>query len=311
MNEKLSILHNILGRSFKSNEEHLFACPYCNHHKNKFSVNVEKNVYKCWICDARGKNLFRVIRRFGSFSQQEKWKELSGHQEDLGEFDRLFEIEVPVEQREQILEIPQGFRSLTRISNDKSHQRALKYLYERGIGKYDILKWKMGYTTEGPFKNRIIIPSFNKNGDLNYFIARTFSNDYRRYMNPPVSRNIIFNELYADFEEEVTIVEGVFDAIKAHNAVPILGSTIRETSKLFRKIVNNDTPVLMALDPDAKKKAESIKRLFLKYGIEVREIEYPDERDIGDMSKKEVSVLSKDAAFIKSYDSLINAISAI
>ena len=169
----------------------------------------------------------------------------------------------------------------------------------------------MGYTTEGPFKNRIIIPSFNKNGDLNYFIARTFSNDYRRYMNPPVSRNIIFNELYADFEEEVTIVEGVFDAIKAHNAVPILGSTIRETSKLFRKIVNNDTPVLMALDPDAKKKAESIKRLFLKYGIEVREIEYPDERDIGDMSKKEVSVLSKDAAFIKSYDSLINAISAI
>ena len=83
-----------LGRSFKSNEEHLFACPYCGHHKNKFSVNVEKNVYKCWICDARGKNLFRVIRRFGTFSQQEKWKELSGDTQDLGEFDRLFEIPV-------------------------------------------------------------------------------------------------------------------------------------------------------------------------------------------------------------------------
>ena len=289
----------------------MFACPYCGHHKNKFSVNVEKNVYKCWICDARGKNLFRVIRRFGSFSQQEKWKELSGHREDLGEFDRLFEVEVVVEQREQILEMPQGFKSLTIPSNSKSYIKALKYLSERGIGKYDILKWKMGYTTEGPFKNRIIIPSFNKAGDLNYFIARTFADDYRRYMNPPVSRNIVFNELYVDFEEEVTIVEGVFDAIKAHNAVPILGSTIRETSKLFRKIVNNDAPVLMALDPDAKKKSEAIKRLFLKYGIEVREVEYTDERDIGDMSKEEVSVLSQNAHFVKSYDSLINAISAI
>ncbi|MGI9554564.1 MAG: hypothetical protein ACR2M6_01215 [Vampirovibrionia bacterium] len=311
MNEKLSILHNILGRSFNSNEEHLFACPYCGHHKNKFSVNVEKNVYKCWICDARGKNLFRVIRRFGTFSQQEKWKELSGHREDIGEFDRLFEVEVVVEQREQVLEMPQGFKSLTRMSNNKSHLRALKYLSERGIGKYDVLKWKMGYTTEGPFKNRIIIPSFNKAGDLNYFIARTFSDDYRRYMNPPVSRNIVFNELYVDFQEEVTVVEGVFDAIKAHNAVPILGSTIRENSKLFRKIVNNDTPVLMALDPDARSKSESIKKLFLKYGIEVREIKYPDERDIGDMSKKEVSVLSRNATFVKSFDSLINAISAI
>jgi len=311
MNEKLSILHNILGKSYKSNEEHLFACPYCGHHKNKFSVNVEKNVYKCWICDARGKNLLRVIRRFGSFSQQERWKELSGHQEDLGEFDRLFEVEVVIEQREQVLEMPQGFRSLTRGLGDKSSLRALKYLSERGIGKYDILKWKMGFTTEGPFRNRIIIPSFNQGGDLNYFIARTFSDDYRRYMNPPVSRNIIFNELYVDFEEEVTIVEGVFDAIKAHNAVPILGSTIRETSKLFRKIINNDTPVLLALDPDARKKSEAIKRLFLKYGIEVREVEYTDERDIGDMSKEEVSVLSQNAHFVKSYDSLINAISAI
>ncbi len=311
MNEKLSILHNILGKSYKSNDEHLFACPYCGHHKNKFSVNVEKNVYKCWICDARGKNLFRVIRRFGTFSQQEKWKELSGDTQDLGEFDRLFEIPVREEQIEQILEMPQGFRTLTSVSNSRSYLKAMRYLSQRGIKATDILKWKMGYTTEGNFKNRIIIPSFNSKGNLNYFVARTFSGDYRRYMNPPVSRNIIFNELYVDFEEEVTIVEGAFDAIKAENAIPILGSTIRETSKLFQKIVTNDTPVLLALDPDARKKSESIKKLFLKYGIEVREVEYPDERDIGDMSREEVSNLSQKANFVQSSDSLINAISAI
>ena len=176
----------------------------------------------------------------------------------------------------------------------------------------DVLRWKIGYTTEGNFRNRIIVPSFNENGDLNYFIARTYMNDYRRYMNPRVSRNIIFNELYVDFEEEVTIVEGIFDAMKTQNAVPILGSTIRETSKLFRKIVAHDTPVLLALDPDASLKTRYIKNLFLKYGIEVREMKYEDEtRDIGDMSKEEVTRMSQEAPFVRSCDTLIDAISAI
>ncbi|HAI18626.1 MAG TPA: hypothetical protein DCM10_11680, partial [Xanthomarina gelatinilytica] len=174
------------------------------------------------------------------------------------------------------------------------------------------LKWKIGYTTEGNFRNRIIVPSFNERGDLNYFIARTYADDYRRYMNPPVSRNIIFNELYVDFEEEVTLVEGIFDAMKAHNSVPILGSTIRESSKLFQKIITHDTPVLLALDPDASLKTRYIKKLFLKYGIEVREIKYQDEtRDIGDMSKEEVAAMSASAPFVHNYDTLIDAISDI
>ena len=114
MNEKLSILNNILGRYYRSNGEYLFECPYCNHHKNKFSVNIEKNVYKCWICDSRGKNIFRVIRKFGDFKQQERWKELSGNKEDLNKFNFLFEEETKELKQEEILEMPENFCSLTR-----------------------------------------------------------------------------------------------------------------------------------------------------------------------------------------------------
>lgn len=312
MNEKFSILTNILGKSYRSGEEHLFSCPFCGHHKNKFSVNVDKNVYKCWICDARGKNIYRIIRRFGTFAQQEKWKELTGCSQDLTEFDSIFQTTPSVVHLEPSIELPDGFRTLTRPSNTKSYMRCMRYLESRRIGSDDILKWKIGYTTEGNFRNRIIVPSFNERGDLNYFIARTYADDYRRYMNPPVSRNIIFNELYVDFEEEVTLVEGIFDAMKAHNSVPILGSTIRESSKLFQKIITHDTPVLLALDPDASLKTRYIKKLFLKYGIEVREIKYQDEtRDIGDMSKEEVAAMSASAPFVHNYDTLIDAISAI
>jgi len=311
MNEKLSLLSGILGKHYQSSGEYLFRCPYCKHHKHKFSVNIHKNVYKCWICDTRGSNLFRVFRRFGSFSEQEKWKELTGQKQDLNEFDQLFREETEEHLAEQILELPESFVSLTHPHSSRSHQRATKYLTERLIDKMDILRWKIGYCSTGPFANRIIIPSFNSEGDLNYFIARTFADDYQRYKNPSVSRDIVFNELYVDFSEEITLVEGVFDALKATNAVPILGSTIRETSKIFKKIVAHDTPVLMALDPDAKRKASAIKRLFLKYGIEVREIQYKDERDMGDMSKQEVRELSQEAPFVKSYDNLIDAISGV
>ena len=252
----------------------------------------------------KGRNLYRLVRKFGSQKDRESWKAFSGEKTDLNAFGNLFEEEED-DNFEQIIEMPPNFHTLT----GNVHFRVpLQYLEKRGISRKDILKWKIGFCSDGPFKGRIIIPSFNENGDLNYFIARTFTDEYRRYKNPPVSRDIVFNELYVDFDKEVTIVEGAFDAVKADNAVPILGSTIRETSRLFKKIVQNNTPVLLALDPDAKYKANNIKRLFFKYGIEVRELQYDDERDVGDMSKEEVEKLSQDAPVIREEDSLVSAI---
>jgi DNA primase len=304
MDEKLSIITGFLGKSYKSNNEHLFQCPFCKHHKRKFSVNIQRGVYKCWICDQKGRNLYRLVRKFGSQKDREAWKAFSGEKTDLNDFESLFE-EAEEDSFEQIVEMPPNFHTLT----GNVHFRVpLQYLEKRGITRKDILKWKIGFCSDGPFKGRIIIPSFNENGDLNYFIARTFTDEYRRYKNPPVSRDIVFNELYVDFDKEVMIVEGAFDAVKADNAIPILGSTIRETSRLFKKIIQNNTPVLLALDPDAKYKANNIKRLFFKYGIEVRELQYDDERDVGDMSKEEVEKLSQEAPIIGEEDSLVAAI---
>ena len=304
MDEKLSIITGFLGKSYKSNNEHLFQCPFCKHHKRKFSVNIQRGVYKCWICDQKGRNLYRLVRKFGSQKDREAWKAFSGEKTDLNDFESLFGEEEE-DNFEQIVEMPPNFHTLTGNCKFKA---PLRYLEGRNISRRDILKWKIGFCSDGPFKGRIIIPSFNENGDLNYFIARTFTDDYRRYKNPPVSRDIVFNELYIDFDKEVTIVEGAFDAVKADNAVPILGSTIRETSRLFKKIVQNNTPVLLALDPDAKYKANNIKRLFFKYGIEVRELQYDDERDVGDMSKEEVKKLSQEAPGVNEEDTLISAI---
>ena len=100
MKEKLQILIDVLGRSKKSNDEHLFRCPYCEHSKYKFSINISKNVYKCWICDTRGRNLRRIVRRFGTFKQRQAWDQLT-NEVDLTSFDSIFDSkpEPAIEQR--------------------------------------------------------------------------------------------------------------------------------------------------------------------------------------------------------------------
>ena len=94
-------------------------------------------------------------------------------------------------------------------------------------------------------------------------------------MNPQAAKSkIVFNELYIDWDEDLVLTEGVFDAIVAgKNSVPILGSSLKEQSRLFKKIIENDTPVYVALDPDAEEKASSLVQNLIKYGAEVYKIQ--------------------------------------
>ena len=64
MNEKLQILKMALGAFLLNNEESLFFCPKCDHHKRKLSINIEKNVFKCWVCDYSGKSILGLMRKY-------------------------------------------------------------------------------------------------------------------------------------------------------------------------------------------------------------------------------------------------------
>ena len=189
---------------------------------------------------------------------------------------------------------------------------AHKYLHARGITKADILKWKIGYCFGGEYRNRIIIPSFNDDGDVSYFMARSYNGDSYKYKNPRTSKNIVFNELYIDWNEDLTIVEGVFDAIVAGNATPILGSTLRTDSRLIQKIVYNDTPVYVALDPDAAAKERKIIKTLLRYDIELYKIDVSGYEDVGSMPKEVFGERKNNASFIdRDNYLLLNLLSAV
>ena len=302
--KKINILQKVLGNHYKSNEEMLFFCPKCNHHKKKLSVNLNKDAFKCWICDYHGVSIRKLIRNHGSFKELADWSELTS-EIDVSSFgDNLFEQQAPEE--EQKLSLPEEFVSLANKNLSISSLRARNYLASRGLTKKDFVRWKIGYCETGEYAGRIIIPSFGKTGYANYFIARSYTDDWKKYMNPPAKRDIIFNELYLDFDEDLVIVEGVFDAIVAGpNSVPILGSTLREQSKLFQEIVKNDTTIYIALDPDAEKKATFLINNLLKYGIEVYKINIVPYGDVGEMSKKEFKIRKDNSKRITSEDYLM------
>ena len=294
--EKIKLVTDVLGRPRRQSSEHLYRCPYCNHHKKKFSVNFERNVYKCWICDAHGRNLRRVIRRFGDFKQLKEWDKISGIVDFSSEKFELFKEEVP--EAPQRIELPKEFKTLTGKVTP-ADLRAFSYLQNRGLTKTDMLRYKIGYCSEGEYEGRIIIPSFDYDGYVNYFIARSFNDHWMRYKNPNASRNIIFNELNIDWDSDVVLVEGVFDAIFAGNAVALLGSTLREESRLFQHIIKNDSSVFIALDPDAEKKAMKIARTLLKYDVEVWKVDIPEDSDVASIGASEFQKLKENAVLLR------------
>ena len=169
----------------------------------------------------------------------------------------------------------------------------------------DIARWRILTCPTGQFRRRVIVPSFDSEGNLNYYIARAIDDMGPKYKNADAKKNeIIFNEIDIDWSKPIILVEGIFDAIKApENAVPVLGSYLSRNSLLYNRIVANQCEVYLSLDPDMKDKAHKIADLLKRAGCEVYISFAPRESDLGDMSKAEVrKLLMKSEPYSKETD---------
>jgi len=299
-----------MGRPNVKGSEYLFYCPKCDHHKKKLSVNIPKNVFKCWVCDWSSRNIYRIVSRFGDYRSKNEWRNLTQEIDIRNISDQLFaKAEDPPSQK---INLPKEYVSLVNKNLPNTSERPLNYLASRGLDRGDIIRWKMGYCSSGKYSGRIVVPSFDLDGDINYFVTRSYDNNWRKYLNPNISKDIIFNDLYLDFEQDLVIVEGVFDAIKVgENGVPLLGSTLTEKSRLFYEIIKNDTPIYLTLDLDAEKKINKLISLFLKYDIEIYKIDIEPYNDVGEMTKEQFKQKKETAVLLNSNNYLLSRIMGI
>jgi len=173
--------------------------------------------------------------------------------------------------------MPSGF--------NPTYKHMLRYMVNRGITMSDITKHNIGYCESGMYGGRIIIPSYDENNRINYFIARSYLNNTKmKYKNPQAQKEIIiFNEKLIDWNETVYIVEGAFDSIFIPNAIPMLGKFMSE--HLFNKLYNNAKKIIIVLDPDAYNDQE---RLYHRLNCgklmgKVWSIKLEGDKDIADL----------------------------
>ena len=137
----------------------------------------------------------------------------------------------------------------------------------------------------------IIIPTYDEDGILNYFTARSFEKEpYVKYRNPSVSRDIIPNEHLINWSLPIIICEGLFDAIAIkRNAIPLLGKNIQ--SNLMKKIVTSYVKkIYIALDKDAIKQALHFCENLMMEGKEVYFVDMQD-KDPSEMGFKNFTKL--------------------
>jgi hypothetical protein len=273
-------------------------CPNCaekkgfGYNKKKLVIRTDTFVSHCWVCNSKSRNLVPWLKRW--------------YPNHLGEYigtflkgQQLTDIDPDdLEDKEVHATLPEGYQFLLHADNEDS-PKARRYLSSRGIfNERDYWYWKFGIAPNNEdLKDRIIIPSFDASGNVNYWTARSYNKKvYPKYINPPVPReSVIFNEINIDWSKPLTLVEGPFDLLKCNeNATCLLGSSFGPEYVLFRKIVENETPVVLALDEDAKEKALVICRSLAEYGINVTTLNVTKQKgDVGAMTKEEFKALQK------------------
>ena len=163
-----------------------------------------------------------------------------------------------------------------KFQNSYETQRLLEEFKNQDIkvklidpNEIDILMYSIGYCSSNGYSNRIIIPSYDADGKLNYFIARDmFPNSRMKYKNPPMSKDTVCFEMFINWNEPIVLCEGVFDAIAIRrNVIPLLGKFPSKTL-VMRLVEKKVKKIYVALDRDAKKDAIKLSKFLMDYGIE-------------------------------------------
>jgi DNA primase len=266
-NKVTSILSNTLGsHSTLRGNELAFYCPFCNHHKQKLQVNTETQKWHCWTCNSGGKKLTSLLRKLdvdkNTISIIREIYGDSNYNPQQDDLETKVYISLPKEFK-SLNEPPKGF--------NPEYKQAINYLTQRGITQKEIIKYNIGYCEDGLYARRVIIPSYDSNGLLNYFVSRSYYQDEKmKYKNPPISKNIICFESQINWKEPIILCEGVFDAITIkRNVIPLLGKfpSKQLVEKIFMSGVNN---IIISLDNDAMNEAMKAAEYFRKNGINVK-----------------------------------------
>lgn len=282
----VELLRDILGdekQHYQNKCQIAFNCPDCddNRGKGNLEINYCSHVYKCWSCGESNEmmgSLGKLIDKYGTKKQK-----------------KLYNLVRPEEEKVKIIKKPKVVlpESFTLFKESSSvypiRRQAYNYLISRGITDDIIDKYGIGFCDRGSHSGRIVVPSYNSDGELNYYVARSWSPKTKsKYKNPEAEKSkIIFNENLINWEDDIFLVEGVFDGFFLNNSIPLLGKFLNET--LFDKIYEKSKGfITIALDGDAWEDSKKIYNELNGGNLfgRIKVVKLPQDKDICDLRGK-------------------------
>ena len=273
----LQLLESVLGKGKTTSGNNIaFFSPFTSHYKPKLEIDINttrdgENAWHCWISDKKGRSISSLFKQMGLpkqyFEQLNKIVESSRYKHDSSKKETV-----------EVIALPAEYIPLWNKKNTPDYRNAIHYLTSRGVTVFDILKYRIGYCESGEYSGKIIIPSYDCTGQLNYFVSRAFYQaDKFKHKNPKISKDIIGFDLTINWAEPIVLCEGAFDAVAIkRNAIPLFGKIIQPM--LQKKIIENRVrDIYICLDADALRNALQIAERFMGEGINVHFVELQDD----------------------------------
>lgn len=292
-------------------------CPIHKGEGDSFHVNISKNAFHCFSCQAKGNALDLVAAleqcsvRDAALKLQE-WFDLaagatteasrptprpepSGARQDGGKApaDSKLAAEGTAGERGSEDNTPLRFQ-LKGI--DHTHP----YLKQRGVTEETAIEFGVGYFAgKGSMAGRVVIPIHNGAGELVAYAGRAIDQSEPRYKLPAGFHKSA--ELYnlhraiGAGERGLIIVEGYFDAMKVHQAgypfvVALMGCSMSEQQE--RLLVEHADQVLIMLDGDGAGRQGTDELLArLGRGIWTKAITMPEGKQPDQLAAEELQQL--------------------
>jgi len=263
----VSILESFLGEHRKHNEDTgqiAFDCPACSEDKGMYGgdgkgnleINYNLGKYRCWACQDTNNMYGNVGNLLDRYATPKNKRDYLLVKPDT--LDYISKVKSGI-----IVTLPEGYTKFSKCTGKEyKYDQAIRYLRDRGITDEIIDYYNIGFTTIGKYHDRIIIPSYDIEGKLNYFIARWFLKEYTKikYLNPEAEKSeIIFNHNKVNTDATIYLVEGATDHIVTPNSIPLLGKYITDDLIVFLHD-NAKSFIVIVLDDDAYDDAVNLYR---------------------------------------------------
>jgi DNA primase len=312
------------GKNFKSN------CPFHTEKTPSFFVFPDRQTWRCFGACATGGDIFSFIQKIDNISFSEALRKLAdenGISLSRDSTRNNSDKEKKAKIQDILLITEEYFHRILVFS--PAGEEARNYFASRGISTETIEEFKLGLAPNGwevlkkhlldlgkkeediheagllikreeeksgsydRFRNRIVFPIKNQNGDIVGFGARTLDGSQPKYLNSPQTilfdkskvlygLNKVVNALKPDMP--IVLVEGYMDVLQAHqsgfkNVAAIMGTALtQEQLKIAQRYTHS---FILALDSDAagveatRRSLEGAWDLFQREIIRVRGLSLP------------------------------------